>query len=66
MIELAFSEAAFSGLSADLLRGSSERCALILAQEYVRAGQLETVARSLDRVSRTLELCPYGTEPKRS
>ena len=49
MIELAFSEAAFSGLSADLLRGSSERCALILAQEYVRPDNLKRLlVRSIE------------------
>lgn len=41
MIELAFSEAAFSGLSADLLGGKTERCALMLAQEHVRPDNLK-------------------------
>jgi molybdopterin/thiamine biosynthesis adenylyltransferase len=41
VIELVFSEAAFSSLSVDLLGGSTERCALILAQEYVRSDNLK-------------------------
>src|SRR5216684_2171493 len=41
MIELALSETAFSALSADLLGGATERCALLLAQEYVRPDGLK-------------------------
>jgi molybdopterin/thiamine biosynthesis adenylyltransferase len=41
MIEVTFSEAAFSALRSDLLGAETERCALALAQEHLRADGLK-------------------------